>query len=327
MLLGWMFPFFSSLLALYHSSGIKYYNKSKFKAGMWKLFMEMRKQVGLNITQHVVQLFGTIWAWVDGIMASGAYCTSHGDSWCMAFLYIAFLFFQMEKYPNMLEPITNLMINGKIRAIFYGDDDELCNPQTVNDLVGQRAFSNFLALWSIKTRDVKEFRRYLTRISSDGEIVYEGPVFLKVYSISKYNLDVTDDVLAALPDVLPFRKFEQSAGKIAYGKGEHRSHGMTLLSIVGLVNTTYGTNLLAYNFFLVLFNSIRRYLPSTWYEDCIALYLKNGNMKELNAVLKTFSTLNVSRDFPSQESLLMRNKMHRETHYLSSSKSFFSYKC
>jgi len=310
----------SALLSLYHAMGVKYFYKAKFEEGMWRLFTLFRKHVSTSIAQHICQLFGTIWVWINGEMASGKFATSHGDSWCMAFLFVSFLVYQMEQYPQILEEIMQWVLRGKIRAIFYGDDDSGCYPDVLRDVIGRKAFSTYLDKWRITTRDVKEYKNFLTRINKHGEITYEGPVFLKVFFVARDNISMPSDVRVHLPPVLPYRKIEQVVGRIAYGKGEERSHGVTLISCLGLVNGSYGTCEVAYNFLKLVFCSIKRNLPETWFQDTIDLYTATGKVRALNSLLKGFAAFDpLNIVFPTRSELLMRNKHVPQRHFLSDS--------
>lgn len=80
------------LISLYYAAGVHYYDLKTFAVEMRALFLWIRKNVSIHMHQHLSQLFGSLVVWLNGMIASGHYLTSHADSWCMAFLFVAFIF-------------------------------------------------------------------------------------------------------------------------------------------------------------------------------------------------------------------------------------------
>lgn len=313
----------SALLALYHAFSTQYYDFATMSIAMKNLFKKMRCHVSTNLSQKICQMFSTIWVWLDGIMPSGAFDTSHGDSWCMVFIFVAFLVWVMEKYANMVEDIMTAIHKRLITLSVYGDDDNQGIPGELNGLIGRMKFNEFLDQWGMVGRDVKIFDNFLTRIDKNNEIEKEGPSFLKVHFVHKDNLNLSVGAL----EVYPWRKTQMVCSKIAYGKGEMRCDATILMSAIGLVNVSYGTNLVSYNFLSLIFNTVKKNVKDTWFEDFVSMCKCQGKMKEYNSIMKTY---NLNRDldwtvFPSRVHLLSQHEMNREKHNLSNTNSFFSF--
>jgi len=297
------------LISLYYAAGVNYYDLKSFTVEMRALFLWIRKNVSIHLSQHLSQLFGSLLVWLNGMIASGHYLTSHADSWCMAFLFVAFIFWTIEKYPNITEDVMAAIRDGLLCAIFYGDDDLLSCLEHIAPVLGKKAFCVFLSLWGITSRDVVEYKHFLSRLDINGSFIYEGPVFLKVHFIDRSTVVnyVSKDTYDILPPVLPYRS--NVMGKLAAVDGSFQNPGTVLISTLGLAEVTYGTNVWAYHSLSVIFFRVRSQLSIGWYDDLKKQYAMKKDLRSLNKLVKGFGGFDPSNvTFPTLNSLLLKHK-------------------
>jgi len=75
-----------------------------------------------NMLDRVTQLFGDLWGVIHGGVPSGAYNTSHMDSWIMALYFCLFMVFQVMTAPPELREELELHMLVQLLIVVYGDD-------------------------------------------------------------------------------------------------------------------------------------------------------------------------------------------------------------
>jgi len=230
------------MLVLYMTQGSIYYNFDKMTPENVRIYRQFLRVSTYNISVKVVHIFGKIWRIMYGVMPSGVFDTSHGDSWivgCLFFLYLAEL---MAKYPQYRAEIKLGLKNGWIVIFIYGDD-HIVGKKRRYHYINKEGFKIFLwEKFQTELRNLRSFSNFLSTVDEYGEMVKKGAIFLKNYFVASSDLK-----MSGLPFVVPYRPKSAVIKKFAHGKGGYRTVGDYVLSSIGMAYTA-STNVHAYEF-------------------------------------------------------------------------------
>jgi hypothetical protein len=232
----------ASLLQLYSAFSDYYYKKS----GEYYVFKKFLSIACENLTFKCVHFFDNIWRMVYGVMPSGAYETSHGDSWIVSFIYMQYLVAIGDKFPHIKQQIMEQFDLLCLRVVVYGDDSILCVPDFLAEYVNIYGFSEFVSeFYQMTMRDLEQTSDFcsIPNVRTGGIAKY-GAVFLSRYFVKRESVTNRTDV----PAVLPYREFRKIQKKYAFGSGEKRTPRDHVLAALGMVYDSMGTNLRAYDF-------------------------------------------------------------------------------
>jgi len=144
------------------------------------LFLAFLKVNIANLTVKNTLLFGRIWRIIIGTMPSGAFETSHGNSWIFTFLWFCFLAKQMALHPSKAQQLYDLVFLYYLIIAIYGDDSVFVTHESVYDIFNIHLFVAFIqGDWGFVARDVRDFVPLLTTPSEDGNAKVKGVVFFK----------------------------------------------------------------------------------------------------------------------------------------------------
>jgi len=120
------------LLLIYSYFTSVYYKKD---TPDYDVFVAFLKIVADNLTLKVVHCYSDIWKLIYGGMPSGAYETSHGDSWIVMFVFIHYFLFIGQRFPLKMGLIRKYLIEEIMMFFIYGDDHVIAIPPGLQDCV------------------------------------------------------------------------------------------------------------------------------------------------------------------------------------------------
>jgi len=133
-----------------------------------------------NMLDRLTHLFGDLWGIVHGGVPSGAYNTSHMDSWIMALYFCLFMVFQVATAPIELQPELELHMLAQLYLIVYGDDHLYNKGEGPSSLYfSGTLFAKFM--WDhfeVEIRDVKDGIPFCSK-HSNGFVTQMGATYLR----------------------------------------------------------------------------------------------------------------------------------------------------
>jgi len=200
-------------------------------------YMSMVAECAKRLSVRLVHFFADLWAIVIGKMPSGAWMTSHGDSWIMALWYFCFLIMEIFSEPD-LKKRSDLMEQA-IEAFFkvYGDD----SISAADRLSGTHLrfnyenFNEWLQKYLlVRARDVRKDVEWCASVRN-GRLNNDSIVFLKQYIIRNH--------LESSTQYLPFRPIDEYQMKAVWGREpKDRDIYDFMMSVLGHAYGTNGTN-------------------------------------------------------------------------------------
>jgi len=250
------------LLMLYVTQASVYFNWKGMTSVNVMLLRAFLRICAERLSIKVTHLFGTIWRVIYGGMPSGAYETSHGDSWIVAFLYFLYVRQVMERHPERIEQIKRLFHWFRCGIIVYGDDHILYTHSDIHDIINETGFALFVSeFWGMKIRDIHRARFLTVPNPYSGEITDEGIIFLKRYFVNRTSVFTDEQIYNhKISLVLPYRPLGSLVMKLAYGKANEKSIVEYVVSSIGMAYDTQGTNRIAYEFCRHIYRNLSRHI-------------------------------------------------------------------
>ena len=105
-------------LMIYSTWSKRYYKfKNSTDEAMYDFFAQ---EVTSRLSVKITQMIGDIWRILTGIMTSGAYETSHGDSWITALVYICFFEYLRQRDVEFRKIFDEEVAAGRHILAVYG---------------------------------------------------------------------------------------------------------------------------------------------------------------------------------------------------------------
>lgn len=299
-------------LRFYSYFTMYYYNP---KCPDYDLFLQFLDIVAENLTCKVAHLSCDVWKIIYGGMPSGAFETSHGDSWIVMYIRLGFILTQARKYPSRYNRIYSALIDGDLFFFIYGDDTLESIPDDLNDILNYTLFSKFCTTHlQMVTRDVVQSRRFLSTINKvTGNVKDKGVTFLSKYYVKAS--DVTE--YPGLPDVLPFRNFSKTMKKFAHGDGSPRTPVDYVLASIGMVYDSFGTNDVTYEYCKFMYEQSMQSLGLDNIEQFLEMHMAKFYDKSLNSLVRKahIRVEHLKAGFPSRVTLYDMHKNDPSKHY------------
>jgi len=237
------------------------YTNSNHPDYQW--YMDMVAECAKRLSVRLVHFFADLWAIVVGKMPSGAWMTSHGDSWIMALWYFLFLVMEVASEPDLKK--RSQLMEQALEAFFkvYGDDSISAADRLSGTYLrfNYENFNEWLQKYLIvRARDVRKDVEWCASVRN-GRLNNDSIVFLKQYIIRNRQDGATR--------YLPFRPIDEYQMKAVWGR-EPKARDIYdfMMSILGNAYGTNGTNYEAW-----------------WWLRCVYLAACEGRDTELS--LKT----------------------------------------
>lgn len=268
------------------------------------LFLAFLKINIENLTVKNTLLFGRIWRIIIGTMPSGAFETSHGNSWIFTLLWFCFLAHQMSLHPEKADRLYDLVFLYELIMAIYGDDSVFVTHESVYDVFNIWLFVAWLLeAWGVVARDVRDHVPLLSIPSEDGNVSVKGVVFLKRCLIQRPSSWPT-----YLPAILPYKLWDDTWLKLIWGNAERSNLVDLAIASIGLAWDSMGTNprifdfcrrMHAYAFMAGGFKSnehvLNAYLTSVAESD--------GNLDKLLRKMN-IKVEHIARGFPTMDDLM-----------------------
>jgi hypothetical protein len=129
------------LLELYETHAAVYVDP---KSPDYSLFLFMLQLATENLSVKLVHVFARVWKVMFGVMPSGAFETSHGNSWIVGLIWWTYVEWVMSKFPHRSAQIEAAFQAGRIQFPCYGDDHMPGVGREINDIVNETGFSKFV---------------------------------------------------------------------------------------------------------------------------------------------------------------------------------------
>jgi len=263
----------------------------------------LSERINVKTVLHV----GGQWTLIKGMMYSGGYETSHGDSWILLFAFCLYLEYTMAVNTERAYLIDKALLRGLIRIVVYGDDHVFCTPDELADILNEQTFGIFLKRFiGLEIRDAVSIPYFHTSISDSDMIIRPGVVFLKIYFIIKEFVEDED-----FPVIYPFKPTHDTMIKLFCNKANLE---ITYpLQAIGQAYDTRGTNVTAYNLVKHFYDYYIRILDKSPRELFNMAMEASDNVALRNLVGRTGITLEeMAKGFPSRHMLLALHKKDKE---------------
>jgi len=250
---------------------------------------------------------------VIGKMPSGAWMTSHGDSWIVSLWFFMYGVMQILKAPvHVRARMEEELVQRVINIIVYGDDHIITTER--DDSVAYFNMTQF-AQWcktylGVDIRDVRPDVSYTVH-TRNGYKISEGIVFLRHNNVRNRH----QDEHSSQPYYLPFRNMCDYQIKSVWGREcKDRDIYDFLLSVLGHAYGTYASNYNAYSWlyhaFAASMYTIEKeegYAPEQTLGTAINRSHTNSDfMKKMKQA--DISMESLQRGFPSWNSLVEKNR-------------------
>jgi hypothetical protein len=236
------------LINLFFSSRLRYFDKKH------PFYPYVRKIVRFLIeefTQKVTHIIGKLWAVVAGGVPSGAFHTSHMDSWILLFLFCLFCLDMRQKYPQYADEIMVAMLTRMIITV-YGDDNLYFTKKGwMTEILGARAWGVWLMrVANMELRDIRVGHPVVS-VPKNGFFSVKGCVYLRHYCVENPSN------MEGQAKYVPYRPMKEIVLKVAYGREPAaRDPVNLLLSTLGHAYGTYGSNYYSYSWLKAVYTSI-----------------------------------------------------------------------
>jgi hypothetical protein len=271
----------------------------------YPIFEQIIKFLLRNMITRISQVFGELWAIIIGGVPSGAFNTSHMDSWIMALYFCLFCVWQIHNAPleKQVELEAHLLL--VVRIIVYGDD-HLYKKGT-----GESAqyfsgilFAKFMKdYFDVTIRDLKEGVPFCSTERS-GFLVTVGSTFLRHQFILNALRGINGQ-----PNFLPYRESREFIIRAVHGR-ETKSRDVVdvMLSVVGHAYGTYASNRDAYDRLLLFYTELLSSIVEQL-EDVPAMMLSRMTKDDLKKLRQTGVTAEqIVSGFPAWETLVEKNR-------------------
>lgn len=247
---------------------------------------------------HYVKWLDDTWRLIIGLMFSGDFKTSFGDTICVLMAwedYIMDIVTIIESDKRLGQAVARRFLQDvrdrKVFILIYGDDFIGCCPKRWRSILNLKTFADFVAKrWGLTVKGLgtisRECETLLTEHDHLGRVIpgKEGCVFLKRYFVKHYHEQSGKwFIMAWRPTSAYFVRSVISANPID-------SKVLALARIHGLMIDTQGTNVDAFYFLDTLADEIING------DESIPLRLQEMELHELEGALSMSKKLGTSLD-------------------------------
>lgn len=290
----------AGFLKLYAAFSAYYQDERGEQYELYLRFLELAIE---NLTFRCTHLYGDIWRMLYGGMPSGAYETSHGDSWIVCLIYYMYFVYTADKFNEYSQSIYDMLSDQTFKLKVFGDDSILAVPKELAHVVSIYGMADFVTeCFDMSMRDLERHDQFLSVPDGVGGLKKAGVCYLSRYFIARESVTAREDI----SPVLPYRLAGKIIRKFAHGSGERKDVKDYLLSAMGMTFDSMGTNPVAYYFCSWVFSIARRMLKDG--EDIVS-YAQNTDKKYVLTLLKklNISVNDLTGSFPTVDQLLDRH--------------------
>jgi len=232
------------LLSFYIASGRKYFKREDkvTEDFLDRLFTLLAERINVKLTCHILG----VWTLMKGVMYSGGYETSHGDSWCLLLIFCLFFIKTIMDHPYLSDDVIIAICKRMIVISIYGDDHLLTVIKKLSGFINETAFAAFAKKYfGMVIRDIEQLDDFYSEVDSAGELSKKGVVFLKRYFVLMPARE-------GFPSVYPFKPTHETILKLVCNK--ENDPRVYPLQAIGQAYDTMGTNIVAYEMVTSFYN-------------------------------------------------------------------------
>jgi len=286
-----------ALLELYSFSTSRYYTFDDPEDEF--VFMELLEEITHRLTTKITQFIGNIWRVVYGVMPSGTFETSHGDSWIVALIFYCFIVYHL---------LNDLLFRKEFMAAYkllkwalgvFGDDNLCAFFETLRAWFTEKNVTWFFKEFAnFEIRDFVIVDHFLSELDQKGGLKNKGAVFLQ-----KYAVDLPREFMGVdMPSVVHFRPLTTNVRKFGKGSGDKTQNIDCLLRAV---SGPYDNpcNLQWYEFCRMAYNHFKKLEPN--WKKKIDLVVSNKHSVVTRMIRKCHITKkDIERGFPDKGMLM-----------------------
>jgi len=292
-------------LQLFYTMGGIYFDP---KHEHYALMVRILDYVAKTISARVVHLCNRMWALIIGEMPTGAWMTSHGNSYIVLLYFFLYCIMQSLKMPQLLkEMFQRTMILKLIQARVYGDDHVKGQKRNheIEAYIGEKQFARWVEHYvGGKIRDIRQDIPFVSEKNSMGDLASTNLVMLKQYFVRNRDRSFGQ------PAYLPYRMTKDICIRCVWGSTVKRRDKYDLiLSSIGHGYGTYGSNYQTWNWLKNMNCAVRALITDEELELSLGTLetraMKSDFIKKMRMVGITVKELLGS--FPSWSALKAKN--------------------
>jgi len=248
---------------------------------------------------------------MTGVMPSGIFSTSDGDSYIVLLLICFYIEWEREKRQRDLAWIDAELAKGKLVSAVYGDDHVLGISKMLRRVFSEQGFADYVKeYWCMEIRNVRMDLPVLTDIKNDF-VVKPGVIFLQRHLIKKPS-HMPEKAAA----IVPWKEAVRHFTRIPWDKEGIFHFSRVLCSIIGHAWDSLGTNLTAYQELCFLWNEVVGALGLTavTLEELLRAEMKNEKVRT-EWVKKIGMSMKDMLRFPGLEELTCRHEYSELSDY------------
>jgi len=243
---------------LYYSSSLAYEVPGSED---YEIKKKIIKQIIKAIVARITQLFGELWCIQRGGVPSGCYNTSHMDSWVMALYFCLFCVWQIFNAPKNHQAQLEEEFIKIVKLIVYGDDHVYNKGEGLGSTYfSTTLFAKFLEeMFEVELRDHRDGVPFCSTEFEGWLVGLPGMVFLKHYAVVNKNKGEGQS------SFVPFRETRDYICRAAWGREpKDRDIMDVMLSVLGHVYGTHGSNYDAYKSLMFFYRELLRFVPPSY---------------------------------------------------------------
>jgi len=224
------------LLELYESQALVYYDEDD--SPDFKLFIFLLQKTTGQLSVKIVHIFARIWKIIIGVMPSGAFQTSHGNSWIVGLLFFSYYEMVIAKFPYRAVQLEQAFEAERVEFPDYGDDHIIATGVEIHDIVNENGYASFVhEFFGMEITKIRNDVPFLSVPDGHGGVLIDGAVFLK------RRFTLSDETYPpGTTKVVPYKMLSDTLVKFAYGNSPRETLIDYCISSIGLAYDNMGVN-------------------------------------------------------------------------------------
>jgi hypothetical protein len=280
-----------------------YYKKG---CGHYDLFLELLRVATNNLSVKNLHIAFGVWITILGVMPSGDYSTSSGNSWIVGLTFFSFLAHVITTNPYRADEILGALRDGRIQFPVYGDDHVMGVPKFLEDLINEYDYAAYVKKHFGMT--IQKIRRvpFLSEPTPWGGVKGGGNLLiLKRNFIKNWFSNGRTKIVA-------YRSIDDVLHKIIWGNTKKIKLADYIISCIGNAYDNAGTNKFTHFVLQDLFRKCCSAAKIFTNADLKRHYLQNLDGENAAEWTKLMRKACISRDefyegFPTLEKLHARH--------------------
>jgi len=292
------------LLDLYLKGGTIYLDWDGMIDKDKKMYKTALKVLCNCLVVKIVRIGNNVWVVMTGVMPSGIFSTSDGDSYIVLLLICFYIEWERERKIKDLKWIDEALAQQGFVSVVYGDDHVLGITRVLRKVFSEEGFASYVKdFWGMEIRGVRMNLPALTEIKND-HVIKPGLIFLQRHLIKRPK-----HMPETAADVVPWKEASRHFVRIPWDKEGNFHFSRVLCSIIGHAWDTLGTNITAYQELCFLWNEVVTALGLTQHgiDELLRTEMKNEKVRT-EWVKKLGMSMKDMLRFPTLDELVSRHE-------------------